>query len=134
MNKYDDIMHYDYAGSSSHAHMAMRERAAQFSPFAALTGFEEIIDESARLTDEMNEITQDKRSEIDRVIKTVSENLRRKPLMRIEYFIPDPKKAGGKYVTVIKNIVKIDEIEGRLIAPDGTGVDIDSIWDIDFEG
>jgi len=134
MNRYDDIKYYNYAGSETHAHMSMRDRAAQFSPFAALTGFEEIIDESARLTDEMNEITQDKRSQIDSVIKTVSENLRRKPRMRIEYFIPDPRKAGGKYVTVIKNIVKIDEIEGRLIASDGSSVDIDSIWDIDFEG
>ena len=133
MNDYSDIIHREYKGSQTHTRMSMHDRAAQFSPFAALTGYEEIIDETARFTDEPLELTREKRDEINDTVRVIRENIRRKPRVRVEYFIPDGKKKGGKYITAIKKIVKTDDIGGALITEDGTRISVGDISELTLD-
>ena len=121
MGKYDDIINMPHYQSKKHPQMSIYMRAAQFSPFAALTGFEEQTEETARLTDERIELDENKRAELDEKLNELMsyDNLM-DVQVRITYFEEDLLKSGGKYRKVHVNIKKIDAII------------IDDIYDIDF--
>lgn len=133
MGKYDDIINMPHYQSKKHPQMSIYMRAAQFSPFAALTGFEEQTEETARLTDERIELDENKRAELDEKLNELMsyDNLM-DVQVRITYFEEDLLKSGGKYRGVHVNIKKIDAINRCIVLDDRSKILIDDIYDIDF--
>ncbi|MFG6319323.1 MAG: hypothetical protein K1W33_05650, partial [Clostridia bacterium] len=103
-NKYDDIINLPHYISKKHPQMSIEARAAQFAPFAALTGHSEAIRETARLTDERIEIDEDLKVIIDSKLRMIQKKISLKPTVSITYFVPDEKKKGGEYVTIVGNV------------------------------
>lgn len=132
-HKYDDIINLPHHVSKSHPQMSLLNRAAQFSPFAALTGHEAAIQETARLTDSFIELEEDRKERLNEQLQMVMENLEQKPECEITYFQPDEKKTGGSYVTVCGRIKKIDRLEHRIIFTDGTALPIKHLYSIGGE-
>lgn len=133
MSQYDDIIHLPHHVSTRHPQMALQDRAAQFSPFSALTGHEEAISETARLTDMFIELDEDRKAQLNEQLWLLRENLHRKPEIAITYFQPDDKKNGGAYVTVSGRVKKIDEYSRRVIFTDGTVLPMEHIFSIGGE-
>ena len=131
--KYDDIINLPNPTPTCRPRMSTLDRAAQFAPFAALTGYEAVVEEAARLTDEKKEISEDMKAVIDAKIQILSELLDEEPVVTITYFSPDMKKAGGAYVTVSGEITRIDEIERCIVMAEHGNVFVDEIRDIDGE-
>lgn len=126
-HRYDDIINLPHHVSAKHPHMPALDRAAQFSPFAALTGHDAAIKETARLTDEQVELDENRKEVLDRQLQEIREHLSERPEVTITYFVPDERKLGGSYVTVSGKVKKLDEYEGRLILEDNTSVEISMI-------
>ena len=129
-HKYDDIITLPHHVSKKHPQMSPLNRAAQFSPFAALTGHDAAIQETARLTDSFIELDEDKKEQLDEQLQLIRENLEQKPECQITYFRPDEKKDGGAYVTIHGRIKKIDEYGHQIIFTDGTVLPIKHIFAI----
>lgn len=119
-HKYDDIIHLPHHVSKKHPQMLPLNRAAQFSPFAALTGHTDAIQETARLTDSFIELDEDQKEQLDEQLQLIRENLEQKPECEITYFQPDERKNGGTYVTIRGRINKIDTYGHQIIFMDGT--------------
>ena len=119
MGKYDDILNMPHHASSTRPRMSMHDRAAQFSPFAALVGYDDAVKETARLTNEKQELTADKITDLNQKIAFLTENADERPEVTIEYFIPDEKKSGGKYVTLSGNFRCIDEYNHNMVFVSG---------------
>lgn len=130
---YDDIIHLPRHISKTHPQMAVADRAAQFAPFAALTGYETAIKETARLTDERVELDEYMKSALSNKLQIIVERMKECPEIQITYFQPDEKKAGGAYFTVSGTVKKIDEYERIVVMTDGTAISIDEIINIDGE-
>lgn len=131
MNTYEDIINLPHPTSPKHPRMSAIDRAAQFSPFAALTGSEAAIQETARSTDRKIELDQDAQAALDEKLRLIAEVLEDRPEVTITYFLPDKKKAGDAYVTATGRVRKIDMYEQVVIMMDGTRIPIDAIWDVD---
>ena len=131
--KYDDIINLPNPTPTCRPRMSALDRAAQFAPFAALTGYEAVVEEAARLTDEKKEISEDMKAVIDAKIQILSELLDEEPVVTITYFSPDTKKAGGAYVTVSGVITRIDEIERCIVMAEHGNIFVEEIRDIDGE-
>ena len=129
-HKYDDIINLPHHVSKKHPQMSLLNRAAQFSPFAALTGHEEAINETARLTDVFAELSDEKKEQLDEQLQLLKENLNQKPECEIIYFQPDGKKQGGAYVATRGIVKKIDEYGHQIIFTDGTVLPIEYIFSI----
>lgn len=130
---YEDIINLPHHVSSRHPQMPLTARAAQFSPFAALTGHEDAIRETGRLTEDFREPDEDRRELLDNKIRLLQENLSGHPEVEVTYFQPDPKKSGGAYVTVRGRVKKIDNCSCRMIFTDQTALFLDSICSIEGE-
>lgn len=126
-HQYDDIINLPHHVSSTRPRMSMTDRAAQFSPFAALTGYDAAIMETGRLTDRRIELTEDSRSALDRKQRILLENLFDQPEVSVTYFVPDERKSGGTYVTVTGKVKKIDNYQRLLILNNGTAILLDEI-------
>ena len=123
---YSDIINLPHHQSKTRPHMSNYNRAAQFAPFAALTGHSEAIDETARLTDSKIELDEYQKAELnDKLLLLV--NSENKEDVFITYFLPDDKKSGGAYITKTGIVAKIREYEKDVIFEDGTEVPIDDI-------
>ena len=132
MNKsYDDIINLPHHVSATRPHMSAIDRAAQFSPFAALTGYGDAIKETARLTGEKVELDEYMKDVLSVRLQIIVDQPKEHPEIAITYFQPDEKKNGGAYVTVIGSVKKIDEYERVVVMTDGTRVPIDEIASID---
>jgi hypothetical protein len=129
---YDDIIHLPHHVSTTHPHMAAIDRAAQFSPFAALTGYDAAIKETARLTDKRVELDEAMKEALSNKLQMVAVRLKERPEIAITYFQPDGKKNGGAYVTVINKVKKIDVYERIVVMTDGKVIPIDEIISIDI--
>lgn len=123
-HKYDDMINMPHHVSKKHPQMALADRAAQFSPFAALTGYEAAIAETARVTDERVDLSDTSREALDMKLQLLRERLPEKPVVEITYFMPDERKAGGSYVTVTGVVKKIDEYEHRIVMENGASVEM----------
>ena len=134
MGKYDDIINLPHHVSATHPHMPLSDRAAQFMPFRALTGYEDAVHETARLTDEKVELTEDEKVLLDMRLQELADEITSQPKVALTYFQPDKKKAGGAYVTVTGRLKKIDDYEGALVLTDGERVIIEDIVDIQIPG
>lgn len=128
---YDDIIHLPHHVSKRHPQMSLYNRAAQFAPFAALTGYEEAIIETARLTAPKVDMMEDNQQLLDRKLALLSRSLREQPTVSITYFQPDKKKTGGQYLTVTGVIKTIRDSERVILMADGKRVSIDTIISID---
>ncbi len=136
---YADIIDLPHHESQKHPHMSLYDRAAQFSPFAALTGYEDMVAEEARETKTKSDLMESDAEDIDRKLAAISDQLSRgiHPVAEITYFVPDDKKSGGEYVTVKEEIKRIDAAFRKLILArtEGAGrvnasIDIGNIIDI----
>lgn len=130
---YDDILHLPHHVSEKHPSMSRLDRAAQFSPFAALTGYEAAVEETARLTDRRIELDEGEKEAIDHRLMLLQERLPEPTEVTITYFVPDKKKTGGAYVSVSGTVKKIDDYERMVILRDGTNIPIDDILHINGE-
>lgn len=129
-HKYDDIIALPHHVSKKHPQMPPLNRAAQFSPFAALTGHEDAIRETARLTDSFVELEEDQKNQLDEQLQLIKENLVQEPECEITYFQPDTKKNGGAYVTVCGRIKNIDQYGRQIIFTDGTALPLEYLFSI----
>lgn len=127
---YDDIIDRPRPVSKKHPPMPMSRRAAQFLPFAALTGFEGEIAEAARLTEAAPELGEDALAALDEQLALLRQRLPDQPEITLTRFIPDEKKAGGSYETVTGRVRRLDEAGRALILTDGTKVDLDAIVEL----
>lgn len=124
---YDDIIRLPHHVSQNHPQMPLRDRAAQFAPFAALTGYEAAVGETARLTAERRELDAQEAEELNRRLVAIIARLPDRPEVTIEYFVPDDRKAGGAYVTVTSRVRYVSVPERTLVMEDGTVILIDDI-------
>ena len=129
---YDDIIRLSHHVSQNHPQMSMHDRAAQFAPFAALTGYEAAVWETARLTTERRELDAQEAAELDRRLTDLAARLKDRPEVTIEYFVPDERKSGGAYVSVIGVVRHISVPEKTLVMEDGTIIPLDDIASIVF--
>ena len=130
MTEYDDIIDLPRP-KSKHEPMPMSDRAAQFSPFAALTGYSDAIDETARLTDRRIELSEEESAELDykqQYLATLDA-----PTVTVTYFVPDERKSGGAYVTHTGVLKRVDEVESMVVFKDGLRVPLDEVMDIKCE-
>lgn len=127
---YDDIINMPHHVSKTRAQMSMIDRAAQFSPFAALTGYGDAIDETGRWTDRKLELSEDEKEHLDRTQQMLLEKAESQPEIEITYFKKDAKKQGGEYVTVCGKLKKINEEERVLMLLDGMQIPLDDIWEL----
>lgn len=132
-HRYDDIINLPHPVSTKYPRMAPLDRAAQFSPFAALTGHEAAIKETARLTDERMELDESSKELLDVRMRFIREHLAEKPEVTVTFFEPDQKKCGGTYVTVTGCIKKIDEYAGKLVLEGGTSILMPDVTGIESE-
>lgn len=130
-DQYDDIVHLPHHVSSTRPRMSAIDRAAQFSPFAALTGYDTSIKESARLTDARIELDDSQKEEIGEKLRLVTGQPDAE--IKITYFLPDTKKSGGKYVLAAGAVKKVDEYERMIIMGDGKQIPIDEVIDVDCD-
>lgn len=131
--KYDDIINLPHHTSPTRPRMSAIDRAAQFSPFAALTGYDAAVKETARLTEERIELDEYAKDDLDAKLQMIHDSFADKPEISIAYFVPDERKAGGAYVTVTGTIKKIDTYEQNLIMTEGQIIPINEIIQIDGE-
>lgn len=131
-HKYDDIINLSHHVSSRHPQMPMMNRAAQFSPFAALTGYDDAVRETARLTDEKIELDEYEKEELDRKIQWIGSHLDERIPVSITYFQPDDKKAGGVYEKIVDTVRKINVYEHEILLSKGTKIPIINILLMDF--
>lgn len=130
MGKYDDIIDLPHHVSTTHSHMSMLDRAAQFQPFRALSGYEDAVKDTARLTDEKIELMEDEKALLDARLQRLADDISSLPLVTLTYFRPDKKKAGGAYVSVTGQLKKINDHEGVLILLGGERIMIEDILEI----
>lgn len=130
---YDDIIGLPHHVSKTHPRMSMSDRAAQFSPFAALTGYGDAIRETTRLTDEKIVLSEESKEELNQKLRMISERLAGHLEVSVTYFLPDGKKAGGAYVTAVGYVRKIDLLERRVYMWGGVVIPIDDIYEIQGE-
>mgnify|MGYP000540154765 FL=1 len=131
--KYDKIMGLPHHVSKTRPQMPMSDRAAQFAPFAALTGYDAAIKETGRLTDERIELDVEALSALDMKYQLLMEALDEAPEVTITYFRPDERKAGGKYVSAVGAVKKIDDFERRITMQDGAKIPMDDVLSIEGE-
>lgn len=132
-HKYDDIIHLAHHVSKRHPQMPLLNRAAQFSAFAALTGYDDTIKETARLTEPFIELDEYQKEQLDKKLQLIQENLKQQPELEVTYFQPDAKKNGGVYRTFCGNAEKIDKYSRRIIFTDKTALFIEHIYSINGE-
>ncbi len=131
-NRYDEIMGLPHHVSKTRPQMPMSDRAAQFAPFAALTGYDSAIKETGRLTDERIELDEEALTALDRKYQLLMDTLDDAPEVTIIYFQPDERKAGGQYVSATGTVKKVDTFGRRILLQDGTRIPLDSVFDLRF--
>jgi len=132
-NDYSDIIDHPHYVSKTRPQMSELERAAQFSPFAALTGYDAAIQETGRLTDERMEIGEEEKATLDRKQQYLLEIISDKPEITVTYFKPDERKSGGAYVSVTGKLKRLDDVERILVLTDGKKIPLDDITDLESE-
>ena len=132
-HRYDDMIGLGHPISRTHPPMARGKRAAQFAAFDALSGFGEAIFEAGRETEEKKELSEDMIDMIDAKLAVIEQHIKEQPSISVTYFLPDTKKAGGRYVTVSGNVKMLDGIERAIIMTDRTKIPIEDVRYIEGE-
>ena len=131
--KYDDMIDLPHPTSNKHPRMSIQDRAAIFSPFAALSGHGAAIAETARLTDQRMELDEDTKAELDQRQAVLLEHIEEQPEITVTWFQPDGRKDGGAYLTVTGRLKKIDEAARTLILLDGTSILLEDVVGLESE-
>ena len=130
-NKYGHIINLPHHVSEKRPRMPMIDRAAQFAPFAALTGYDDAVKETGRLTDDVIDLPEHIKLDINDKLRIIMEFIDDRPEVSITYFVPDSKKSGGSYTTVIGTVKSVGEYERMVILTDKTAIPIDRIYAIE---
>ena len=130
---YEDIIDLPHPVSRKHPPMDMEKRAAQFMPFRALTGHEEAVAETARLTERKIDLSEEERADLDAGLRALEERLSEKPEVQVTYFLADPYKEGGSYETVTGRLRRIDPVEKCLVFADGAKIPLEDILSMEGE-
>lgn len=130
---YEDLIELPHPVSKIHPPMARMDRAAQFNPFAALTGYEEEIEEAARLTEEKIVLGEDEKRFLDKQLQYLLTQIQRQPLIEVLYFVKDEKKAGGVYMTKKGRLKKLDSYQKHIIFTDGTRIAFADLRQLDSD-
>lgn len=130
---YEDIVNLPPCISKKRPQPTMKDRAARFAPFAAITGYEEMVLEEARVTEERIELDEGTVSMLNEKLSMIQEFLDEKPEIRITYFEPDKRKSGGAYVSIIGTVKRIDEYEHIVIMTDGKKISINEIFSLESQ-
>ena len=131
--KYEDMLYMNPPVSKTHRKMSIQDRAAQFMPFAALTGYEDLIRESSRITQSRIELSETEIEELKHKLEILHRHEIEKPLIKVQYFVHDLKKSGGSYQMVEKYLHRIDDIEKKIIFKDRTTIQFEEIISIEYE-
>ena len=129
-NKYDDIIHLPHHVSKTRPQMSIHDRAAQFAPFAALTGHSAAIKETERLTEGQVELDESEITLINEKLRIICEKISEHPEIIVTYFVPDEKKSGGKYITLEGTVKKMDVYRKELVLMDETRIELCDIVEI----
>ena len=132
MEKYREIIDLPHHVSKTRPQMSMSDRAAQFAPFAALTGYDSAIKETGRLTDEKIELDEEALTDLNMRYQLLVDALDEEPEVKITYIKPDERKSGGEYVTVTGTVKKVDDFERLIIMHDGTKIPMDDVLAVDW--
>ena len=132
-HKYDDIIDLPRHVSPKRSPMTNYDRAAQFSPFAALTGYEAVIEETGRLTDAQIELDEGGKQLLDEQLQKIREHLPENPQVTLKVFCPDSRKSGGAYEQVNGHVKKIDPVSRLLVLSEGEVIPIDRIYGIECD-
>ena len=127
MDNYDDIKHLSRPQYEDFPPMTISDRAAQFSPFAALVGYDDTVAETVRFTDSRKELADDEENELNDKLKRLAEILDERPTVKVTYFVPDKRKSGGSYTVKTGVVQIINEYERALVFTDGEKIYIDDI-------
>jgi len=127
---YDDMLDLPHHTSPRHPRMSARDRAAQFAPFSALTGYDDVIDETARLTDGRIELSEDARAMLDVRQKILERRIDEQPKVTVVHFVADKRKSGGAYRSFTGNLVRMDETRRAMIFADGTSIQTSDVIEI----
>jgi len=130
MSRYDDIINLDHFEPKRHPRMSVYNRSAQFSPFAALNGYEDAISETGRLTNEKLELDEYQKAEVNATLQFLKDN--NNESFTIIYFLKDNIKSGGQYISVNTSLKKLDEDNHLLLTTDGNTINIDDIYTIEL--
>ena len=133
MSKYDSIINLPHYELKYHKRMSIDNRAAQFSAYDALTGYKEIVKETARLTKSKKELSEDNKNDIDSKLQIIRKYIKEKPEITVVYFKKDIRKTGGNYLEYTNIVKRIDDIEKVIIFIDKTKIKIENIIDIKSE-
>lgn len=131
MREYDDIIHLPHHVSPVRPHMPAADRAAQFAPFAALTGYGDVIMETARRTEAAPELTEEEKEALDYKMQSFLNMPGGPPELTLTCFVPDEKKPGGSYRCVSGKIRRVEDVRGEILLTDGTRIRKDLVVDID---
>lgn len=132
MQSYDDIIECERPELPQYPRMPVEDRAAQFSPFAALTGHSAAIEETARLTDGRKELEEDEYERLDETLRVIRAHLQEKPMVKIIYFVKDRRKQGGTYRTRTDRITAVDEYRGILQIQSGEKISVKDIIELEY--
>ena len=130
---YDDIIHLPHHVSATRPHMSLENRAAQFTPFKALTGYDDAIEETGRLTGERIELAEGAIEALDMKLAMLADLMDEHPHIAVTYFRPDEKKQGGAYATATGAVKKIDEVERAIVMMNGEKIALADVLDIGSE-
>lgn len=131
-NPYEDMLELPHPVSKMHPQMPRRDRAAQFAPFAALTGYEEAVREAARITEEKMILDEDSKVQLDWKLRCLQEKVEEKPVITVTYFMKDERKKGGKYVTVTGVLKKIDSYTHQFVLENGEEIPVEDVVSLDM--
>lgn len=130
---YDDIIDLPHHVSGRYPRMQLIDRAAQFSPFAALTGYEQAIEEAVRQTERKITLSEEEIAVLGDKLRRLAEISKQRPVVSVTYFVPDERKSGGAYVTLTGCLKRVSEFEQTVLFTDGRSVPIGDILEIDWE-
>ena len=131
LEKYEDIIELEHPEPKRHPRMKISDRAAQFSPFAALVGYDDDVAETARLTDEKAELDEDTKTILNEKMRLISDSSDKKSAVTVTYFVKDKRKAGGSYVSVTDSVLAIDEYRRVIVMRDKSEIPIDDVFEIE---
>ena len=131
--KYDDIINLGHPTSKKHPRMPIRDRAAQFAPFAALVGYDDAVEETARVTDDMIEQSDEMKAIIDQKLRYISERIGEMPTVLVTYFLPDEKKSGGEYKIFEGRLKRLDDYDAMMIFECGKKIPYDKIYSVEIK-
>ena len=133
IEKYGDIINLGHPTSKKHPRMPIRDRAAQFAPFAALVGYADAVEEPARVTDDMIEQSEEMKAVIDEKLRYLSERIGEMPTILVTYFLPDGKKSGGEYKIFEGRLKRLDDYGAVMIFECGKRISYDKIYSVELK-